>query len=337
MKLPQLLSQFLYQTKKLDLPGIGSFVLDPAVVLPEESDKTGQTVAAGITFKNTAVTIPDDALITFIKEHTGKMKPLAAADLDFFLTTGKQLLNIGKPFYLEGIGTLAKNREGRLDFVPGEYSTARLQDSETERKERLEKKKTPTSFDEPPREYEPRTNTVRQTLLLIGLVGGLVAIGWGGYYLYKRNTFVEPAAESKPVEENRAAVVTDSSHSSADSSQKPSAVGTANTTAAKPSDSPASPAVTSPTSPTLPPPATATVVVPPGANLYKFIILETGNKNRALRRYNQLLGYQLNIKMEQKDSSYFKLYFPIATTIGDTTHIKDSLVDVYAAHVRIER
>jgi len=334
LKLPQLLSQFLYQTKKLDLPGIGSFVLDPTVVLPEESDKGGQTVAAGITFKNSLIVNPDDALVNFIKEHTGKMKPLAAADLDFFLTTGKQLLNIGKPFFLEGIGTLAKNREGRLDFVPGEYSTAKLQDSETERKERLEKKKTATNFDEPPREYEPRSNTARQTLLLIGLIGGLVVIGWGGYYLYKRNTFVETTAENKPVDQNRATVLTDSSHIPADSSKNPAAGGTANAIVSKPSDSLAKAAATSPTSPA---PTTTPAVVPPGASLYKFVILETENKNRALRRYNQLLGYQLNIKLEQRDSTYFKLYFPIASTIADTTHIKDSLVDVYAAHVRIER
>jgi len=83
-------------------------------------------------------------------------------------------------------------------------------------------------------------------------------------------------------------------------------------------------------------PSMAPVEVPPGASLYKFVILETTKKGRALRRYNQLLGYQLNIKMDQKDSSYFKLYFPIAATIRYTTHIKDSLVDIYAAHVTIE-
>ena len=38
--------------------------------------------AAGITFKNTQIINPDDALIQFIKDHTGKMKPLAAADLE---------------------------------------------------------------------------------------------------------------------------------------------------------------------------------------------------------------------------------------------------------------
>jgi hypothetical protein len=41
--------------------------------------------------------------------------------------------------------------------------------------------------------------------------------------------------------------------------------------------------------------------------------------------------------MDQKDSAFFKLYFPIAATIRDTTHIKDSLADVYASHVVIEK
>jgi len=327
LKLPQLLSQFLYQAKKLDLPGIGSFVLDPAAVIPDESDKNGQTVAAGITFKNMVITSPDDALIQFIKEHTGKMKPLAAADLDFFLTTGKQLLNIGKPFYLEGIGTLMQNKEGRLDFVPGEYSTARLQDPATEKREREEKKKTPTHYDEPPREYAPRTNTVRQALLLIGIIGGLVAIGWGGYYLYKRNTFVEPTTENKPLIENNPVVAQDSGHSGADSAKAP---GAKDALANKPGNTPAQPGATGA------PSTTGSIEVPPGTTLYKFIILETVRKGRALRRYNQLLGYQLNIKMDQKDSSYFKLYFPIAAAVRDTTHIKDSLIDVYNAHVRIE-
>ncbi|HTI08580.1 MAG TPA: hypothetical protein VL832_08475 [Puia sp.] len=346
MKLPQLLSQYLYQTKKLELPGIGRFILDPAAVIPEESDKSGQAVATGITFSNSLVTTPEDGLITFIKEHTGKMKPLAAADLDFFLTTGKQLLNIGKPFYLEGIGTLMQNKDGRLDFTPGEYSTARLQDPAMERKE----KRPATTYDEPPpREYEPKSNTIRQALLLIGLIGGLVAIGWGGYYLYKRNTFVEPTVEPKPAAEAKA--MTPDSNRTADSSQsaggqagagsagagQPGAAGQSGAgqpaggaTSTKPADTPA-PGVTPSTAATSVP-----TVVPPGASLYKFVILETTKKGKALRRYNQLLGYQLNIKMDQKDSSYFKLYFPIAATIRDTTHIRDSLMDVYAAHVTIE-
>jgi len=74
-----------------------------------------------------------------------------------------------------------------------------------------------------------------------------------------------------------------------------------------------------------------------GQELYRFVILQTANKGHALRRYNQLLGYQLNIKIAaQRDSSFFKLYFPIAAAPRDTTQIKDSIADVYASKVSIE-
>ncbi len=303
------MSQYLYQTKQLDLPGIGSFTMDPNVVIPEASDRHQQAPVAGITFKNVNIAAPDDALVTFIKEHTGKMKPLAAADLDFFLTTGKQLLNIGKPFYLDGIGTLIKNNEGKFNFTPGEYSTVRLEEPVAAEK----KKAAPStqSFEEPPREYEPATNNVRQGVLLMAIVLGLVAIGWGGYYLYKKNTYVEPLTENKaPITQD----TLKTTPAAVDSIRKPDSQ-----LAVKPTDTV-----------NTPPP-------PPGSTQYKFVILETDRKGRALRRYNQLLGFQLNIKMEQKDSAYFKLYFPINALVRDTTRIKDSLADVYAAHVRIEQ
>jgi len=318
LKLPLLLSQFLYQTKKLDLPGIGSFTLDPNAVIPEASDRNPQAPASGISFKNTPVSAPDDALIQFIKEHTGKMKPLAAADLDFFLTTGKQLLNIGKPFYLEGIGTLIKNNVGKFDFTPGEYATVKLEDLTVEKK----KVSTTQSFEEPPREYEPTTNNVRQGALLLALIAGLIAIGWGGYYLYKRNNYVEP------IQENRAAVTPDTIPTQADTGKIQTPPQATTSFAPRSADT---------TKQTIPTQTTPAVPPPAGSTLYKFVILETERKGRALRRYNQLLGFQLNIKMDQKDSAYFKLYFPIFATIRDTTHIKDSLADVYAAHVTIEQ
>jgi len=328
LKLPQLLSQYLYQTRKLDLPGIGSFSLDPEAVIPQETDKMGQMPATGIQFRNVTVATPEDALINFIKEHTGKMKSLAASDLDFFLTTGRQLLNIGKPFYLEGIGTLAKNKDGRLDFAPGEYMVARIDAPRSQGHQATERNVT----DEGPREREPRSSTDRQGLLLIALVAGLLIIGGGGYYLYKRNSLPEPAAEKQAV------VIPDTTANKPDASTavNPSSGDTAaasKTVATQPQVSlpPAStPAVTTPavsTSAT----ATTNVPVPPGATLYHFIILSTDNKHRALRRYNQLLGYQLNIKMDQKDSAWFKLYFPIAALTKDTSYIKDSLADTYAA------
>lgn len=332
------MSQYLYQTRKLDLPGIGSFTLDAEAVIPQETDKIGQMPATGIQFKNVTIAVADDALINFIKEHTGKMKSLAASDLDFFLTTGRQLLNIGKPFYLEGIGTLVKNKDGRLDFTPGEYMIARIDSpghsghsshsghSGTER----------NVTDEGPRERESRNTSDRQILLLIGIVVGLLIIGGGGYYLYKRNSFTEPAAEKQAV------VIPDTTSPRPDSAAaKPDATAAVNPSVsdtgskAAPSRSTkaatTTPAATTPIpSATSPAAAAVNVPVPPGANLYRFVILTTENKHHALRRYNQLLGYKLNIRMDQKDSTWFKLYFPIAALARDTAYIKDSLSDTYA-------
>jgi hypothetical protein len=311
LKLPQLLSQYLYQTKKLDLPGIGSFTLDADAVIPQESDRIGQMAATGIRFRNAVIPAADDSLINFIKEHTGKMKSLTEADLDFYLTTGRQLLNIGKPFYLDGIGTLIKTKEGGLEFAPGDYMVARLEEHSPERRA--------AGLDEPAREREAQGNSTKQGVLLVLIIVGLAVIGWAGYYLYKRNSFSEPV-------EKQAVVLPDTSKSG--SSRTSGQVDTVS----KAKDS----AAAKPTAPT--PDAPVPAVPPPGAAMYRFVILSTDNKHHALRRYNQLLGYQLNIKMDQKDSAWFKLYFPIAALPKDTAYIKDSLSDTYAApRVTIER
>jgi len=305
----------------------------------------GQQPATGISFKNANIALPDDALITYIKEHTGKMKSLAAADLDFYLTTGRQLLNIGKPFFMEGIGTLLKNKEGKLDFTPGDYLVTKLDEPGGHRNENR------NSYDEPPRE-EPKTNNVRQrqTLLLLLLIAGVVVVGWGGYYLYQRNNYSE-----QPSGENRATVVPDTPAAKPADTTAATRPATDTTTHNNPSvgtaatlarTDTAKAVVTAPKPPAAavaPPTSTPTPVVqhdpvPAGAqSLYRFVILRTVNKEHALRRYNQLLGYQLNIRIETKDSSFFKLYFPIAATPQDTTHIRDSIADVYAARVSIEQ
>jgi len=344
LKLPQLLSQYLYQNRKLDLPGIGTFTLDEDAVIPQESDRVGQVPATGVHFRNANIAIADDRLVEFIKEHTGKMKSLAAADLDFFLTTGRQLLNIGKPFFLDGIGTLIKNKEGYFDFTQGDYMVARLEEAAPERR---------AHYEEPPREREPQNQSTRQGMLLALIVIGVVAIGWGGYYLYKRNSFSEPA-EKRAVVMPDAGTAADTSHPAArdtvsagqvkpaasarqvpSGAQQPaSAADTVSAGLVKPSTTAEQPggSARQPTGPN--PGSTSTAgqtAAPPGSVLYRFVILSTDNKHHALRRYNQLLGYQLNIKMDQKDSSWFKLYFPIPALARDTTYIKDSLSETYAA------
>jgi hypothetical protein len=239
---------------------------------------------------------------------------LAAADLDFFLSTGKQLLNIGKIFYLDGIGSLVKNNEGLLEFIPGEYSTEKLDEPGNNEKKDRTTVKTP-SFKELQNETDPDPNTVRQLLLFTGIIGGLIIIGWGGYSLYKNNTISDTGNMAAKVEKMDSIPSTRADTGSISPVQK------------KNTDSGVHPGS--------PSPAAATERA--NMNTYKFIILETTRKNRALRRYNQLLSLQLAIKMETKDSSYFKLYFSIPAAARDTAYIRDSLRIAYAANVSIER
>ena len=69
---------------------------------------------------------------------------------------------------------------------------------------------------------------------------------------------------------------------------------------------------------------------------YKFIILATDDKPRAMRRYNQLIGFNLKAHYYHVDSTY-KVFFQFPALARDTTHIKDSLRKEYAADVTIER
>jgi hypothetical protein len=303
-----LLTQFLYQNKRLNLPGIGRFTLDPGVILPDEHGKDPHEIANGIAFKNAPNEAPDDDLIEFIKIHTGKMKSLAVADLQSFLTLGKELVNIGKPFYLEGIGSLNKNKDGEFDFTPGAYSAVPLEGGNPSKPQKSEKKK--HFLKEKEYEYEPRTNRTKNIILALAVVVGLAVVGIGAYILYEKNERLEK-------EGKKASVTKDSDLIQPDSTQK-SSLATDSSLVQKQKPVQQKPNLKD-------------------SVQYKFIILETYNKFRALKRYNQLLSYQLKINLYTKDSSFFKVYFAFPALPKDTIAIKDSLNTVYAHRVIIER
>ena len=60
----------------------------------------------GVRFESKPFLKDTPDLIAFIAEKTGKMRALAAADLDSHLVLAEEFLNIGKPFAFEGIGII---------------------------------------------------------------------------------------------------------------------------------------------------------------------------------------------------------------------------------------
>ena len=307
MKIPQLLVQYLYTNRKMSLPGLGHFTLDKSVILPDENDRNLHSTPNAVQFQNANIVAADKELISFICEQTGKIKPLAISDLDSYLNLGMEMLNIGKPFYLEGIGTITKNKAGKFDFSPGEYSLIKETSSSADH----DKKKVYAKDKKQLTENLPVQN--RTGLKILAFLSALVIVGLGGWMLYKKSG--QTVSESNP---DTSAVV---------QQQVPVAADTLKRDTLRKDSVHILPA----NAPNPVPVATVHEGTP-----YKFIILSTEDKPRAMRRYNQLIGFNLKAHYYHVDSTY-KVFFQFPALARDTTHIKDSLRKEYAAVVTIEK
>lgn len=304
MKIPLLLVQYLYQNRKMSLPGLGIFTLDKSVVLPNEHDRALLSMPNAVQFQNANIAAADKELITFICENTGKIKPLAISDLDSYLNLGTEMLNIGKPFHLEGIGTISKNRSGKFDFTPGEYTVFKENTSAPVQ----EKKKVYASD----KKQQPDPSNVQSSngLKLLAMVAALAIVGWGGWMMYKKSgpAETEKTPDSSVIVQEPQPAVADSARLNAvQDSLKSVRADSVN----------------------------RSIVNEPAT--YKFVILATTNGPRAIKRYNQLTSFDLKVHLYQKDSSFFKVYFQFPALAKDTIHIKDSLRKEYAHEVVIEQ
>ncbi|MEO8860776.1 MAG: hypothetical protein ABI358_05100 [Ginsengibacter sp.] len=141
MKIEQALVLYLLKHKQLSLQRIGTFKIDGAIPDNTDNDKPFIIPPDAISFQYDAKTGEDDDLIAFIVQNTKKIKPLASADLDSFLTLGLQFINIGKPFSIQNLGTLEKLKNGGLEFRPGplvqrvEAPKVKIQDEGAEKHE----------------------------------------------------------------------------------------------------------------------------------------------------------------------------------------------------------
>lgn len=305
MKVAPLLAEFFYSNKRLDLPGIGSFLLDPAVAVDPEQSKSGRNIPDdAISFTSNPSVKESAELISYIASTTGKIKALAAADLESHLELARQFLNIGKPFLFEGIGSLTKLQTGQYSFAPGIIIPEKANPRAA--------KETIAVPDEEEQSggfrsifYTRKTKTGGRKVIIIGLLlAGIVLAVWGGYKVYKKTTAKNKTEEEQPQTEQPS--ITTNEQPPANTVTLP------DTTAHQ----------TTPVTNTTPPPVVST----PGN--YKFVV-ETADKTRGLARYTKLKNYGIAINMETRDSAVFKLYFMLPAAAADTTRLIDSLRRLY--------
>ncbi len=291
LKLSSFLAQFLYTNNELVLAGIGRFRMNSQAGEAEPGNSKNIPIA-DIVFEQNSTAKVDDSLVSFIAVQSGKMKSLAASDLDSYLELARQFLNIGKPFLIDGIGVLTKNKSGTLEFAPGYLLNEKLKANATASGDQTSSTEDSfTNYEEMLSPKKTKTPVSKRLVLWLTILAGIALAVWGGYILYSKTKKSETPVQTTtvPVQQNDNTVVIKTDSSAIQSKETFTTAGE-----------------------------------------YKFVI-ENANRARAFTRYNYLKKWGINIYMETKDSVIFKLYFKLAALPADTTRIKDSLTNLYGS------
>lgn len=186
MKLEQLIAQYFYQNRQLTLHEIGTFTINPDVSIPAENEKDFMLPANALQFQYDGKAGYDEGLIDYIVEHTRKIRPLAASDLDSYVSLNKQVLNIGRPLVIEGLGTLQKTQAGDYVFTQqNAYASKKIESAPIVIKEKVNKD---ISFQEARTDSSKTAKSILMVLVGIAALGALVAAAYYFYYNKKDNT-----------------------------------------------------------------------------------------------------------------------------------------------------
>lgn len=231
----------------------------------------------GVSFESRPTLKETPDLIAFISEKTGKMRALAAADLDSHLVLAEEFLNIGKPFAFEGIGIITKLKPGEFEFTPVSVLTEKVKDYHIKDIEPVSSKEQSSgkyeSFLSP---YKAKLEWKKPVVGFVLICGIGLAI-WGGYEISKR---VKKDQDVVLSENALPAIIPtiDSAKINEDSL------------------------------------ARQTVSLPD--TNYKYV-LEVAKSKRAFKRYNQLKDINWDVHLETTDSIQYKLFMllPVSDTI----------------------
>jgi hypothetical protein len=287
VKVQDLLGEYLYQHKQLTLPSIGTFELDASVnvyelkedVLPEDAIRFTQNTQA----------VVDDALLNFLVQQSGKMKPLAMSDLDSFLNNGWQLLNIGKPFTIKGVGALTR-KGNDLSFIQGaptlektEASGAYNLKDRTRQKEEIKE----LNF-----ESEVKKGNGKKVIITLASIIALALIVWAVYLAIPKN---ENSGSEETEIQQTDTTLTGTQQDTTDQQLKDTVL-----------QQPTSAADTS----------------------FQLILASFKDTAEANKELAKQMSRRKNVTVQQKDSLY-QIILTVNRPKADTAIVKDSLINYY--------
>lgn len=301
MKFDDQLAAFLYENKTLKLEGIGTFTLDGKVSVPNEQEKEIFYPIEGLSFDYNPKSSTDENIITFLVKKLHKIEPLIRSDLESYLANIKQFLNLGKPYTIQGVGTLTKNNQGIYEFTPGNFLPV---------KEELNPRRENAEHNYPVRSNSSTGRAFVVIVIVIAALAALGGIGWGISNLIAKQQTTE--TEEAPQEGQL-----DTIPQQVDTAPLPQSV----------------PPVSTPA------PAAVDTATETGDSVrYKMVFETTRFRDRANIRTTQLNTYGNRTQYDTirvGDSLRYRLFIPVRIRPADTIRVRDSLSTFLGRRVRV--
>lgn len=303
MKFDEHLAEYLYEKKSLRLEGLGTFALESQANVPGKQEKEIYYPIEGLSFIYNPKSDTDEDLIIFLVKKLHKIQPLIRSDIESYLSNIKQFINLGKPYTIEGVGTLNKNNIGTYEFTPGNFLPV---------KEELNPRRENEEHNYPIRSHASGGKTFVTLLIVIAAIAAVGGIGWGVL------NFLANKQSSSNIQKQ----------------------GTIDTLT---QNTPDTSIAVSTTEPILKTKSITTIsnagIITDSAN-YKMIFEVTDLKARAYKRTMQLNSYNTRNKYDtihQNNIVKYRLFVPVRIRSADTTRVKDSLSIFLGSKIFIEQ
>lgn len=296
MKIEQLIVQYFYQNRQLTLPGIGTFTISPDVAIVQDGDKDVMLPPNALQFEYNRKAGYDEGLVDYIVEHTSKIRPLASSDIESYVSLNKQILNIGRPLILEGMGTLQKNQAG--DYIFTQHNAYAGKKQEIAPVVIKEKVNTDISFEET--KSGGSAKTAKSILLILVSIATLGALAAAAYYFYNNRKTNENNIVQVTTHDAASQKAPDTSHVSAlNDTLKPST------------------------------PDSLKAPVTPSAG-FSLFINKYPNLATAEKKLAKLKSYgHANMKIVTSDSVNYQIVLPFNLPLSDTLKVVDSIKKIF--------
>jgi hypothetical protein len=128
MNFDKYFSSYLYKHQIVVIPTIGEFALDKAIQANEGREGEEFFPTEGISFTYNKHATVEPAFVQYIKGLLPKPISLIESDIEDYALQISDWLNIGKPYTINGIGTLTKLHDGVIEFCVGKPKIENIAD-----------------------------------------------------------------------------------------------------------------------------------------------------------------------------------------------------------------